>query len=205
MATTSVMAEMIESLRNFGFFEFYLPFFIMFTVFWAVLTKIKLFGDTSNKNDKLARNVNLIVSLGASLYILASTELGFEFSGFLSTLFGSTFLILLTIISFTAVLFVVYAVATGKDLMQEKTNSWKLIAALVLIAAILYALSAAANSLGIDYISGLSWPGLNLNTNQPLWLPNVGISGEDTLILLMIGVTILAIVFVTKGDSPNSG
>jgi len=201
MAASNIMAEMVESLRGFGFFDFYLPFFIMFTVFWAVLTKIKLFGDP--KKEKLARNVNLVVSLGASMYILASTELGFEFSGFLSTLFGSTFIILLTIISFTAVLFVLYSVVTGNDSMSQSDDKWKLIATLTVIAAIVYALLASADYIGIDYISGLTWPGINLNNDQPLWIPTVGLGGEDTLILLMIGVTILAVAFITKGEDKS--
>ena len=63
--------EAIEPLRKIGFFDYYLPFILMFAIFYGLLKKSKIFGE-----DKSAEKINLIISLSASFYVTIFTPVG---------------------------------------------------------------------------------------------------------------------------------
>jgi len=77
--------EVIELLKEFGIFQFYLPFVITFAIFYGLLSKSKIFGDSDK--DKRVRNINLFISLSAALFVLLSVETLF---GYFTTVFNYT-------------------------------------------------------------------------------------------------------------------
>jgi len=213
MAGFTLIADLVAAGQEMGIFEFYLPFIITFAIFWALLTKIKLFGDPYPEDDKkkgqarVARSVNLIVALGASLYIMANTELGISFAAFLSGLFGGTFLVLLTIIAFTSVLYVAYSVAGGEDPFDtaNKFLSWRLLAAFVVLAAIVFALGVYISSSGAAVFPGLVLPGFEVPSVPTLIFPSIDLSSQDLAIFFLVVVTALIVIYVSRGGGGGGG
>ncbi len=207
MAGFTLIADLVAAGKEFGIFEFYLPFVIMFAVFWAILTKIKLFGDPygdDKKQARMARGINLIISLGASLYIMANTAIGLSFATFLSALFGGTFMVILTIIAFTAVVYVAASVAKGGDPLVD-TPKWKYLAALTVLAAIIFALSVYISSSGTAIFPGFVLPGFEVPSIPTIALPSIGLASQDLAIIFLVVITGLIIFYVTwggKGEKP---
>lgn len=201
----TLMADLIAAGQEFGIFEFYLPWIIMFSIFWALLSKIKLFGDPTK--DKTARMVNLIISLGGSMYIMANTALGVSFAAFLSGLFGGTFMSIMAIISFVSVVYVMAAVAKGGDPFEAKIGKkkvWPFIAMLTVIAAVIFALSVYISSSGTALFPGFVLPGFEVPSIPTIVLPSINLSSQDLAMFFLFAVTALIVVYVTwigKGET----
>jgi hypothetical protein len=99
--------ELVAGLERAGIFDYYLPFFILFAIFYALLTKSQIFGDPK---EPTPRKVNLVVSFAASLFILyyiaTNIPTVFPLSQYLGGLFGQSFVIIMTLIAITMVGFV---------------------------------------------------------------------------------------------------
>lgn len=67
MATTN-FKEAIEFMEEFGFYDVILPFLLVFTIIFATLQKIKIFGKESTR-------YNALISLAISLMFVAATNL----------------------------------------------------------------------------------------------------------------------------------
>ena len=150
MAQTTLI-DIVSSWKEFGVFDFLLPFVIMFSIFYALLNKTKIFGDSyppkgstddqEKKKAKLAKFVNLIVSFGAAMYIMANVGTGANLTLFLYTLFGTSFEIIASLIVITVVAVFAYGVYKGESPFKDdgpgmKTN-WTTWGTIVLILAII--------------------------------------------------------------------
>ncbi len=166
MASTTIL-DIISYWKEFGVFDFLIPFFIMFSVTWAILQKIKLFGDPYYEKDaskkrqreaKLARFVNFVVSFGASMYIMANIGIGVDFASFLYGLFATSFMIIGSIIASVVVLMIGYAVVTSKDPLKDPDNipnEWKYLAAGTIILSIMMSVYIYFYNTGIIESPGL--------------------------------------------------
>jgi apolipoprotein N-acyltransferase len=94
-----VLQSVIEVLKNFGFFDLYLPFVLTFAIFYGLLQKVKLFGETPQ-----AERINVIIAFIASFYILIFSPVGITLADFFATFFGGAAVILVTILVFGAIL-----------------------------------------------------------------------------------------------------
>ncbi len=65
-----------------GIYDFFLPFLLIFTIIFAVLEKVKLFGTTAS--GKSRTNINIIVSLIIALITVVQTEIIFIINSYLS-------------------------------------------------------------------------------------------------------------------------
>lgn len=63
------LANTVQLLKDFGFFQVVLPLLLVFAVLYGILTVTKIFGD----NDK-AVSINAIVAFSASFFVISSTE-----------------------------------------------------------------------------------------------------------------------------------
>jgi len=45
----SGLAEIVASAKGFGIFDFFIPFIIMFAIFYGLLYKTKIFGDPTKE------------------------------------------------------------------------------------------------------------------------------------------------------------
>jgi len=195
------IGSLIAQFKNLGIFDFYLPFIIMFGIFYALLTRSKIFGDAEGASaggkragaSRVARAVNLVVSLAASFYITAYTPVGVTLSLFLANMFGQTFVVILTAI---AIIMIIYVVLTPfgffplLDANKDKLGGTIKVALLLLF---LLGFGIFLTSGGGAFIPGFSLGGIGL--------PNLGVSSTDFAIILLVVVTGLIIYYVgIKGE-----
>lgn len=128
------IAEYIAALEAFGIFNFYLPFFILFAMFYALLAKSGIFG---RPEEAMARKINLIVALGASIYILIYSPISgiaLDLGKYLATLFGQTFVILMGILVIMIIGYVLLPPLGVK--MEVKRGFLKFLVCIVIILGI---------------------------------------------------------------------
>lgn len=205
MAGFTLMSDLMAAGQEFGVFEFYLPWIIMFAIFWAILGKIKLFGDPAKRGNKSAKAINLIISLGASMYIMANTELGINFASFLSMLFGGSFMVIMSIIAFVTVLYVIFTSSLGKNPFEadeRQKRIWKFIVIFAALAAVLLVIGVYISSSGTELFPGLNldMPGFDLSGLTGglggVGMPEINISAEDLAIIALVGLTGLIVFYV---------
>lgn len=174
-------ADLLSIAKDIGFFEFYLPFVLTFAIFYGLLEKMKLFGDKS-------RNINLIISLVVSLYIIAFTPVGITFAQFLASFFNNVALIIITLIAFGMILFVLFPALGAGQPDFGKYLKW------ILPIGALLALGAFMSSGGLAIFPGidLQLPGGGLG---------LGLSTQDLIIIGIIILTVLVIYWLTKEES----
>ncbi len=169
--------EIIEVLRQLGFFSFLFPFLLMFAIFYALLTKSKIFGDPKEKSVK---RINTVISFIASFFVLILTPL-VDLAALLSAFFGTLFMILVAILSF---LIIAFMVIPAEDWEKNKGKYLKFLAPICAIIVILILLTS----------SGYTF----FPTFQPVSMPKIEISKEDLLTILILFGTIFVIWFITR-------
>src|SRR3989304_3098064 len=129
------LEDVIAAGKEFGIFKFYLPFIIMFALFYGVLQKAKIFGE-----EKTGKNINIILAGAMSLFVMIYTP-AITLSEFLATMFGETLVAIVTILSAILVLFVALT-AFGVDLkLVGKDEKYKRGVGAVIIIIILVVLA----------------------------------------------------------------
>ncbi|MEM5790652.1 MAG: hypothetical protein QXP77_01210 [Candidatus Aenigmatarchaeota archaeon] len=174
-----VFQQTIELLRQLGFFSYFFPFVLMFAIFYALLTKSKIFGDPKEKSVK---RINTVISFIASFFVLALTPL-VDLAAFLSAFFGTLFMILVALLSF---LIIAFMVIPSEDWEKNKGKYLKILAPICAIIVIAILLTS----------SGYSF----FPTLQPTSMPKVEISTQDLLIILLVFGLIFIIWFVTREE-----
>jgi len=174
------LADLISMGKEFGVFELYLPFVILFAILYGLLNKSKIFGE-----GKQGKNLNLIISLASALFILAYTPVGITMTQFFSTFFAGMSVILITALAFGMFVFLLVPISgkSGEDTLKKLTMP------LVIIA-------------------GLMAFGLYISSGASLIIPGIDLSGiglgamsADFAIILLFALTGLAIWWLTKEES----
>ncbi|MEM5801785.1 MAG: hypothetical protein QXQ18_00110 [Candidatus Aenigmatarchaeota archaeon] len=148
-----VLESVIETLRNFGFFDLYLPFVLTFALFYGILQKVKLFGETAQ-----AERINAIIAFIAAFYILIFSPVGITLAGFFSSFFGGAAIILVTILIFGAILTLSLITTKQKEEITIKYLQPILIVFGVAAALILFITSGGLAIFGITE----GWPSINM-------------------------------------------
>ncbi len=169
----------IETLKQGGFFSFYLPFVLMFAIFYGLLTKSKIFGDPKEKSVK---KINAMVSLTASFFILIFSPLA-DLAAFLSAFLGRIFIVLITLIFF---LLICVMLIPSEEWEKERGKYTKFL----LPAGIILAVIVFFTSSGISLMPSL----------QPSSMPQISLSNEDILTIILIFSFILIVWFVTREE-----
>jgi hypothetical protein len=189
------IADLIVVATEYGIFEFYLPFLIMFAVFYGLLTKMKLFGDpyAKEKSAKMARVINLIIALSASMFLMAYTPLGISLASFLGGMFGQTSLILITLVCAGLILYVL-GVLAGFDIFKLTSDKDKkpTPAAIKLIVVVVGLVAAAM----VISNSGVLLPGIGGDTG--ITIPGLDITAQDAMIIGLVILTAFAIWYVVR-------
>ena len=166
-----VVEGVIAALASVGIFELYMPFLLMFAIFFAILEKTKLFDN---------RNVDVLLAFIFSLYIVAFSPvagvIGYWFSG----LFASVGVVLVSIIIFFLVIGLLISPWWSKGL---ESKSWKWLIPLGVVVAFLIVLGSTFG--GVTAAGTISIPGL---------------SSEDILFLTLVILTVLIIYWMTRGS-----
>jgi len=176
------IGSLVELARSYGVFEYYLPFVIVFAIFFGLLTKSKIFGD-----DKGAKNINAIVSLAAALFIMAYTPVGITLTTFFATFFTQATVAIVTMI---VLVMIVYLLAGGglKDQQIQKMGTY------IVVAAILVTLAIFISSGGMNIFPGGGAGGFNF-----------GLSAQDMLLIFLIVITVVILWWMTRSEKQGGG
>lgn len=178
MAGIDLIANFFTLIQQAGVFHFYLPFVLVFAIFYGLLTKSKVFGD-----DKLSKRLNAIIALIAALYVVGFTPVGVQlisFADYIGVLFTDAAVVIVTLLVFLLILFMLIPTKT-KDL----SGWWNIL--IVIAALIALALFFNAGGGAIFGIFGSFSGGL-------------GISGQDIAVIVLVLITVFVIYWLTKGE-----
>lgn len=180
MVNGSIIADLLRIGTDIGIFEFYLPFLILFSIFYGLLNKSKIFGDPKEVGS--AKAVNAILSLAVAFYIMSFTFIGTAFislTQFFSTFFTQTAVILVTLIVFVMIVFLL---AGGGVKEQDITR----IGTYIVVGGGLLALGIFISSGGTNIFPGGT--------------SNLFISTQDLAIIALLVITGLVIYWLTRGE-----
>jgi len=105
-------------LDGYDFYEFVLPFLLVFSIIFAILEKTNIFSkkDPTDKNNVIPNtNVNLVVSIVIAFIVIANTEIVWIINNYLSKM--ALFLIILVIFLLSV------GVISGRT-VESGENSW---------------------------------------------------------------------------------
>ncbi|MCX6820828.1 MAG: hypothetical protein NT016_02680, partial [Candidatus Aenigmarchaeota archaeon] len=126
-------ADIIEIWKAQGVFEFYLPFVLMFAIFYGLLSKSKIFGD--EEKERRVRNINVVVSIVAALFIMVS-PVGVSLTTFFGAFFTQTMVILTTMLAFMLIIFMFIPHNSVGEFMKEPMKYAKYFIPLALVAVL---------------------------------------------------------------------
>lgn len=188
----TTFADLIAQAKDIGIFQFYLPFILMFAIFYGLLDRAKIFG-----KDSTGKRINLIIALSFSAFLLIATPVGpaaLDLSTFLANFAQGTLLVVITILVFLVVL-AMLVVPTGKDI----TNVWSDVK-WIIIAAIILAVGVYASSGGLSLFPGISFgtPG-----SAPVFqFP--GLSSSDLALVVVFVLTALVVIYAASSGGEKS-
>jgi len=180
----SILSNLISLLKTQGIFEIYLPFLLTFSVFYALLMKSKIFGE-----NKPGPTVSLIVALVAGIYVTIYTPFGVGLSEFFATFFAqsSVFLTLIIVIGITLAALatpLIFGEGFAGSLFQSTTSKLVLAGIVILVCLAMFASS-------LQKLPG--FPGLN-----------IGLSGDDIALILLLLATGLIIFWAQSGENEET-
>ncbi len=150
----ATIADVVTNLENVGIFEFFLPFILLFAVFYGMMMKTKIFGD--HKADTHVVKINAIVSFCAAAFIMlypTTHAAVFELTDYLANFIGGTLIYVLAIIVFMIVMFMIATPLKGGEAPKfEKAGLIGAVVAVVLVVALF--LSSGGTQI---------FPGININ------------------------------------------
>jgi len=132
--------DTILQLKDMGVYDYILPFLLAFTVLFAILEKIKIFG-----TDK--KNVNVVVSVIIALLLIVQTPLVLILNNFLGKI---------TLFILVVIMFLIVTGIFGVDAEGGFKGSTLTVIVIVCILAIFWALSP-----GVMELPGWLNPGSN--------------------------------------------
>jgi hypothetical protein len=183
------IADFFALAQQAGIFHFYLPFVLVFAIFYGLLTKSGVFGDPSK--DKITRRLNAIISLVAALYVVGFTPVGVQlinFADYLAVLFTDAAVVIVTLLVFLMIFLVLSPTMGFKDF-----TGWGKI---LLLVAILIALALFFNAGGGAIFGFVGNLGGGLG---------ISLSGQDIAIIVLILVTVGVIYWLTSEKKESGG
>lgn len=183
------IADLIAAGKEIGIFEFYLPFVIMFAVLYGLLSKSKIFGDA--EKDRKVRSINLIISLAASVFVMAYTPVGITLTTFFANLFTSTLIAIVTMLVFLMITALILGVA-GREMKLEHGAKFVVLLILVLVIGVFI------SSGGLAFFPGLT---LGPVPDVPTVIfPDLNLTTQDIAIIALVILTGIVVLYVTRGE-----
>ena len=140
---------MLSWFESVGGFDVILPFLLVFTLVFALMEKVKLFGDKR-------KNIHVIVAFVAAAFVVAQPDIVFLIRGFIPNVSMFILIILMGLL-----------VMGMFGLTGDTKWSWG-IAIIVAVVVIIWSLSAAT--------SAYYWPFYDILTSQDIaWLIAIGV------------------------------
>ncbi|MFH1623250.1 MAG: hypothetical protein ABIA12_01905 [Candidatus Aenigmatarchaeota archaeon] len=176
-----------------GVFDFFLPFVLSFAIIYGILEKANIFG-----TERVGRNVNLIVSVVLSLFIIGYTPVGVTLAAFFGSMFTGTIMIVVTLLGTMMVLYVLGALA-GIQIPGKQSGKWN---AVLILITVLLAGAVFVYSGGMSILGQLDIPGVGTQIPIPA-MPSISISTNDAVVLGGFILLIVTIVWLTHEEKPK--
>jgi len=179
------IADFFALAQQAGIFHFYLPFVLVFAIFYGLLTKSGIFG-----KDSMAKRLNAIIALVAALYVVGFTPVGVQlisFADYLATLFTDAAVIIVTLLVFIMIL---YMLVPGKQLGD--LTGWLRVLGLVAVLIVLAIFFNAGGGQIFGFIGNIGG-GLGIS----------GISGQDIALIVLILITVGVIYWLVSEKSSS--
>jgi len=189
------MADLIAAGKEFGIFQFYLPFMISFAIIYGILSKVKLFG-----GEKLGRNVNLIVSGVLSLFLIGYTPVGISLAEYFGSVFTGTILVVVTILGSLMILYMLGQLVGIEVPVKGAGKKW---AVLLLLLAVILAVGVFASSGGLSFFPGFTLPGVTLPSFPVPVLPSLpSFTLQDIAMIMVFLGTVGLLYWMTREGKP---
>ena len=174
------LAEVVSWLTEYGIFTYYLPFLIVFAIFYAILVKTKIFGEN--------KKVSGLISLIAALYVMT---MGGALSYFFISLFTGASVVITGLLVFLLIAGLIVGPKAWEKFSEGK-GLGGLIAVGIIIAILLFYLAGGLEVLGVAI------PGLPQVPSEWNIDPNV---------LILVGMLIFTALviwwMVSGGEKPK--
>lgn len=177
-----VLPHLISILQEQEIFEIYLPFLLTFSIFFALMEKMNIFGEGSRK-------INAVIAGIIAAYIMIFSPAAITISQFFSTFFAEASVGLVTLLVFMMIIGLLTGPFWSRDDISgigTKVAPWAVGIGFLIV-------------LGMFFHSG----GLNLFSAIA---PNVEIpiSGEDLALIFLVLVTIGVIILLVSGGKRDT-
>jgi len=188
----SLLGNALELLNNYGFFDVLLPMLLIFTIFYAILAKTGILGDSEKSHVKI---INSIVSIAAGFLFVTQTDLVKILNNIVprASLLLVMSLLVLMLLAFTGLF---------KTEWITNKSKWTWVFGILIVLIFL----------GILDVSGVYIPGIHQIVALLYGTGGVGkisVSSETIEIalgvLLFLVLPIVVIVFMVKSTGSGSG
>jgi hypothetical protein len=181
----TAIADLIAAGKEFGVFQFYLPLVLSFSITYGILAKINIFG-----KERTGRNINLIVSMVFSLFVIGATPFGTMLAEYIGSVFTGSMLVVVTILGTMMVLYLLGALI-GIEIPMKSPTKWGI---LVLLIASTLSIGVFVSSGGTALFPGIAIPGGIVLEFPKILIPSIGLTAE-IIAVLMMGLGIVAIAW----------
>jgi hypothetical protein len=184
------LGDLFVGAKEFGAFEVFLPLLLVFTVVYALLRRIKLFG-----TGKQGNSIDLVVAGLIAFLVIGYTSPGVAFAAYIGSVFTDTSLIIVTLLAGMMILYVLgKLVGIDIPLTQAGAKKW----AILLIALLLVvSLGVFVSSGGTVFFPGLTLPGVTLPEFSMPVLPSIGFTTAHLAVLVMGGALALVAWYIS--------
>lgn len=187
--------EIVAAWKDYGIFEFYLPFVLMFAIFYGLLRRSKIFGD--HTADKRVNSLNVVISIVAALFVMVYTPAGVTLTAFFGTFFTQTMVVLTTILCFALILHMLLPPGAAENLFKDPAKYAKFLVPFAMIIVLIIFFSAG----------GLEIFGIKLGSpgRPTIIFPGLELSSEDVVVIFMVLVFILVLWLLTRDEGTGKG
>ncbi|MBI2110460.1 hypothetical protein HYT51_01645 [Candidatus Woesearchaeota archaeon] len=168
--------DLISNLESFGFYDYVLPFLLIFTIIFAILEKTKILGTEEGHPRK---NINFVLAMVIALIVLVQTNI----VGLMTAYLSKMALVILIVVVFFLVIGIFGANA------EEGFTGWPL------IVGVIFAILMAIWALNPNGVYDLSFPSWFLPTQ----------SDRAVLIVLAVGIIALWLIVGGGGGRRRTG
>ena len=189
----ATIADIVAAGKEFGVFDFYLPFIIMFSIIFGILMKTSIFG---SPKDAGVRRLNLILAGAFSLFVMIYTPVGITLAGFLSSLFAEALIVIVTIVAIMMIFYLLFPLIGIK--MELKSGVKFLVIIIILIGIGIFISSG-----GLAFFPGLTFGEISGVPN--IIVPSIGLSSQDLALIVLGLLTLVAFWWIVKGEGGSKG
>lgn len=179
----ATIADVVTNLQNVGIFQFFLPFIILFAIFYGMLTKTRIFGNP--KEDAGVNKINAVISFAAAAFIMlypATSTAVFDLTDYLANFIGGSLIYFLGIIVAMITFFMIATPLSGGE-----TKPFARAGTVAAIVAVVLVLALFLSSGGTQI-----FPGLNVNLSN-IFVGGLFVGVDPSVLALVIVLLVMAV------------